>query len=92
MNRYVFGMHRGGSSIMGRLAVSAAQISGTPVVHLGEQDKNLPEEGPCGAAKRIDTLRDVTGLVIDAVYEPQPDNWRAHAGLFAPIRRAELFP
>lgn len=92
MNRYVFGMHRGGSSVMGRIARSAARISGIPMVALGEQDKDLPEEGPQGAARRIDTLRDAQGLAIDAVYAPQPDNWRAHGGLFAPIRRADLFP
>ncbi len=92
MNRYVFGMHRGGSSVMGRLAASAARISNSPLVRLGEQDKTLPEEGPRGAAKRVDTLRDADGLAIDAVYAAQPDNWRAHSGLFAPIRRADLFP
>lgn len=92
MNRYVFGLHRGGSSVMGRIAASAARVTGTPWVKLGDETADLPEIGPQGAAKRIDTLRDSNELAIDGIYAPQPDNWRARSGLFAPIRRPDLFP
>ena len=92
MNRYVFGMHRGGSTIMGAIARSAAGVTGVPFVDLGDASATLPEAGPRGAALRSDVLRDAAGKEIDGLYTPQPDNWRAHHGLFAPIRRADLFP
>ncbi len=92
MNRYVFGIHRGGSSVMGLIAVHAAQITGVPLVEMGPPDATLPDAGPRGAATKTDTLRAADGSGIDGIFSPQADNWRAHQGLFVPIRRADMFP
>lgn len=92
MNRYAFGIHRGGSSVMGLIAVDAAQITGVPLVEMGPPDATLPDTGPRGAAAKVDVLRAADGSAIDGIMAPQPDNWRAHRGLFVPIRRADMFP
>lgn len=92
MNRYVFGIHRGGSSVMGMIAVDAARITGVPLVEMGPPDATLPDAGPRGAATKTDTLRAADGSGIDGIFTPQLENWRAHSGLFVPIRRADMFP
>ena len=45
------------------------------------------EVGPTGAAKRIAATQDAREAFV-----PQVENWRQHAGVFSPIRRADFFP
>ena len=68
-------------------AKRCAQLNGISSTALGSQTEALPEVGPTGAAKRIAATQDAREAFV-----PQVENWRQHAGVFSPIRRADFFP
>lgn len=92
MNKFVFAIHRGGSSVLGGVAKNCAMASGETPVMLGSGAQAFAETGPDGAAMRLKGARDGDGDPLDQAFEPQPQNWQKHAGVFAPIRRADFFP
>ena len=87
MNRFVFAIHRGGSSVLGGIAKNCALAAGEPAIVLGGGANAFAETGPDGAA-----LRTAAGSRPADGFTPQLANWQRHAGVFAPIRRADFFP
>ena len=86
MNRFVFAIHRGGSSVLGGIAKNCALAAAEPAVVLGGGSNAFAETGRDGAA-----VRRPGGSPADG-FAPQIANWQRHAGVFAPIRRADFFP
>ncbi len=95
MNRFVFAIHRGGSSVLGGIAKNCALAAGEPAVVLGGSACAFAETGPEGAAMRVrgsDGAGKADGAGKVDAFAPQLANWQRHAGVFAPIRRADFFP
>ena len=94
MNRFIFALHRGGSSVLGVIAKNCGMASGEPAVILGSAPQSFHETGADGAAIRIKSAkrRAPDGDLMEAEFEPQIENWQKHTGVFAPIRRADFFP
>lgn len=77
--------------MLGSLSARCARACGEPLALLGTKKGQFPITGPDGAAQRLGVTKTATGASIEA-YEPRLANWRRHAGVFAPIRRADFFP
>lgn len=92
MNKFVFAIHRGGSSVLGGIAKNCAMASGETPVMLGGGEQAFHETGPAGAARRARAAASPDGELLEDEFVPQPENWARHGGVFAPIRRADFFP
>ena len=85
-NKFVFAIHRGGSSVLGGIVKACAQASNEQAVILGGTEKAFKEVSPDGAATKL------AGGGNAPSYEPNLANWQDRSGVFSPIRRADFFP
>ena len=81
-NKFVFAIHRGGSSVLGGISRNCALASGEKPVMIGTTRKAFKEKGPEGCANRV----------AKDVFSPNLANWQARSGVFSPIRRPDFFP
>lgn len=93
-NKYIFAIHRGGSSVLGGITKACATASGENPVVLGGTPKAFKETGPEGAALKSAGEIDerLTDDMSTARFTPNVDNWLKRSGVFAPIRRSDYFP
>ena len=92
MNKFVFATHRGGSSVLGDITNACCMGSKENMVALGGELEVFREVGPTGAARRADPRSRGNPDDLSELFVPQIENWERHAGVFAPIRRADFFP
>ena len=84
INRYIFGSHRGGSTVLGTISNVCAKNNN--INYHGLNNKNSYNSfkpfGKDGCA-----IKKPDGTIF-----PNPENWLSRNGLFAPIRHAKMFP
>lgn len=92
MNKFVFATHRGGSSVLGDITKGCCMGSKENMITLGGELGVFLEVGPTGASQRADPRSRNDPDNLSELFNPQIENWEKHAGVFAPIRRADFFP
>lgn len=98
MNRYIFAIHRGGSSILGKLGKCIAQKLELDITLLGDGQKHRRVFGEIGERGASSYIVDDNGKRIfrkcgEPVIEPNVQNWKnLKNSLFVPIRNANYFP
>ncbi|MEM0907308.1 MAG: sulfotransferase domain-containing protein [Pseudomonadota bacterium] len=96
MNKFVFALHRGGSSVLGGITKNCALASGEAPVMLGAGKQAFHETGPEGAAVKLNSADEAAAVAAndypEPEFAPQLANWQQYSGVFAPIRRADFFP
>lgn len=97
MNRFAFGIHRGGSTILGKICREVATQAQVPLEILGNSQKQPTLFGEIGDDGASSYVVDQTGKRI--IYSGMPElkanisNWEIRSNsFFAPIRNAKYFP
>ena len=97
MNRFAFGIHRGGSTILGKICREVATQAQVPLEILGNSQKQPKLFGEIGDDGASSYVVDQTGKRI--IYSGMPElkanisNWEIRQNsFFAPIRNAKYFP
>jgi len=92
-NKFVFAIHRGGSSVLGDVVKNCALASDEEPVMIGASTKAFKETGPEGTANRVSRAASVVkGGKHVQEFSPNLANWQARSGVFSPIRRPDFFP